>query len=229
MAVLGSAAIPVQADGNPPPLFKATYKLHSGGIEIATMEREMSRIADNHYAYLSITQTVGLVALLHKDHIVERSEWTTSNGIPRPLYYTYSRTRGKKNRNVEIRFDWENRRTLHKVRDRDLELPLPEGTLDKLLYQYAIMLNAAGNRFPVTYHIADGGKMKQYDFSRLGDEKVKTALGELQTLKLQSNPSVKDKQITIWCAPDQNYLPVKVEHKEDGTVTTAVLQTIEWQ
>jgi hypothetical protein len=217
----------LMADEAHPLSFQATYKLFSGGLEIAQMERTMSKSAGDEYIYRSKTQTIGLVAVFHKDLIEEESRWKLVDGEVFPVNYSYNRSKGKKNRKVNIFFDWDNNVMINEIRDQRLNMPLESGVLDKLLYQYALMRDVKNNNFPITYNIADGGKMKTYHFERLGDETIQTPLGNFNTVKIQSNESKDDKKLVIWCAPELKYLPIKVEHtEEDGRVTTAVIQTL---
>lgn len=227
LALLLLAAGQLMADDVPPLSFNATYKLFSGGLEIAQMERTMSKSTGDEYIYHSKTQTIGLVAVFHKDLIEEESRWKLVDGKVFPVNYSYNRSKGKKNRKVNISFDWDNNVMINEIRDQRLNMPLESGVLDKLLYQYALMHDAKNNNFPVTYNIADGGKMKTYHFERLGDETIQTPLGNFNTIKIQSDEPKDEKKLVIWCAPELKYLPIKVEHtEEDGRVTTAIIQSL---
>jgi hypothetical protein len=81
------------------------------------------------------------------------------------------------------------------------------------------------------YLIADGGRLKHYQIKRLEQETITTPLGSINTVKFKrqrDRDSDKDRETTLWCAPELNYLPVKLEHIEkDGTKFTAVLRRVE--
>ena len=207
--------------------FNVTYKLFSSGFELAEMKRTMSRLPDGNYLYRSQTETVGLVAVFYKDKIVEESRWKLEENQIYPLKYTYNRTRSKKQRKVRIDFDWDKKVIHNRVNENLWKMPLEKGMLDKLLYQYAIMRDLPEKPFPIDYLIADGGKMKTYHFERLANEKLQTPLGELETIKLQNIKPNDDRKLIIWCAPKFNYLPVRVEHTDDGRLTTAIIQKLE--
>lgn len=212
-----------------PPLFNATYKLFSSGLEIAQMDRSMHRQGPYEYIYSSNTDTVGLVALFHKDHIVEESHWKLVDNQVRPLDYSYIRSRGKKDRRINVQFDWDKKIINNVINDRQLQMPLETGMLDKLLYQYALMRDLMNNQAEIGYDVTDGGKMKKYNFARLEEEIVQTPLGDLQTLKLQKVRHGDNSKLVIWSAPALRFLPVKVESTdEDGRTTTALIQTLTW-
>lgn len=96
LALLLLAAGQLMADDVPPLSFNATYKLFSGGLEIAQMERTMSKSTGDEYIYHSKTQTIGLVAVFHKDLIEEESRWKLVDGKVFPVNYSYNRSKGKK-------------------------------------------------------------------------------------------------------------------------------------
>lgn len=215
----------VMADEQVPSSFKATYKLYYSGMEVAETERSMSKAGNDEYIYRSESRTTGLAAVFRDDHIVEQSQWRVIGRQLYPLDYSYVRT-GKKDREVMIHFDWDKDLITSQVNNITWETPLESGVLDKLLYQYAIMRDLQNGHFPETYMIADGGKkMQPYYFNRMGEEKVNTPLGDLDTIKVQNTKPDNVRKLIFWCAPELKYLPVKIEHTEkDGGVTTAVLQ-----
>ena len=212
-----------------PPFFMATYKLFSSGLEIAQMERRLQKQGEEGYIYSSITHTVGIVAMLHKDHIVEESQWNLVDNLIRPLNYTYIRSGGKKNRRINIDFDWDNKIINNVVNERYRQMPLQTGILDKLLYQYALMRDLMNHQAEIAYEVTDGRKMKKYDFAIMEEEFVKTPLGPLQTVKLQKVKHDDKSKLIIWAASSLKFLPVKVESTDDdGTTTTAIIQTLTW-
>lgn len=209
------------------PEFSASYKLYGKGMEVANINRTFQRTRDNHYIYRSESQTTGLVALFRDDHIIEESRWKHIDGQLKPLDYSYKHTGSKKNRDVDIRFDWDKKVIINRVNEHTWKMPLENGVLDKLLYQYAIMVDLQKGLFPDTYTIADGGKMKTYHFERLGEETVTTPLGELETVKILRQKPDDTRRSVFWCAEQFNYLPVKVKHTEDdGLETTAIIQSL---
>ncbi len=205
--------------------FDAVYQLSSSGFVLAEMKRSIKQLPSGEYLYRSDTRTIGIVAMFYKHKIVEESRWKLEQGQLYPLKYTYDRTRDKKSKHVDIDFDWANKIIFNRVNDNLWKMPLEDGTLDKLLYQYAVMRDLPDKEY-LTYTVADGGKMKTYHLQRIGKEVVNTPLGKVETIKVRNIKSKDDRLLMIWCAPKYKYLPVKVEHTEDGTVTTAILQKL---
>lgn len=215
------------ADPSLPPLFEAEYSLRWTGIEVAVIKRSLMRRADGSYVFSSESRPAGLAAAVSDDLIQELSHWTFNDQGFVPLDYEYRHTGSRKQRSVELDFDWAEEIIRIRVNDTRWRLPLAPPILDKLLYQLAIMRDLKrGIVGPISYRIADGGKIKTYDFEQLGRETVETPYGEFETVKIsrRKRDSDEQRQTTLWCAAALNYLPVKVENVEpDGQVTTALL------
>ena len=79
------------------------------------------------------------------------------------------------------------------------------------------------------YQVIDKDKLNIYQPQWLGNEVVKTGLGELDTLKYQRVSTNKGRRTTLWCAPSLHYLPVRVDHQEHegDSVLSMVLQAVE--
>ena len=173
------------ADGIPKP-FEANYSLRVMGTKFALMKRSFSRLPDGAYIYLSETNTTGLASLLYKDKVIERSTWLFENGQIKPVEYSYDRSGGKKKRNVTIEFNWNSGMISTSVNGDAWHMPVRDNILDKLVYQLAIMHDLVNGRKNIDYTIADGGKVKIYHFDLLGEEDLRTPLGEFKTLKLEN-------------------------------------------
>ena len=191
------------------------------------MERRFYKKENGNYAFRSESKTTGFISFFRKDHIVEVSNWGFVDSIFTPLLYTYQHTGGKKDRDVEINFNWNKKQIINRVNDSTWHMQTQPGILDKLLYQLTIMSDLKSGNVPESYTIADGGKIKQYMFERIADETLKTPLGEFKTIKLIRHKSNSKKQTFLWCAYELNFLPVKVVNTEkDDRLTTAIIKSV---
>jgi hypothetical protein len=204
--------------------FVATYMVSAMGLEGINVTNSLSLDKVNshgqEYHFRSYSIPVGLLAFNQDETRDERSEGLIMNGSIQPSLYKLKQIRdGGTRRDVEISFDWSNQTVInhHRSKDSKWKMPIPEGTVDNLSYQLSLMLKLADTddeRFQL--NIADGGRVKQYDFTILGEERVYTSLGSYKALKIQHQRYKKDKTITLWCAPALNYLPVKIIQEEFG-------------
>lgn len=209
--------------------FEATYKLYGNGMEIGVMSRAFtqSESNSNEYIYRSETHTTGLAAIFYKDRIIEQSKLIMIERDIRPLDYSYQRTGGKKDRIINVSFDWNNQKITNVINDTTMHMPLNNNVLDKLLYQYAIMLDLKKNNFPSAYAFVDGRKIKTYNFNLAGEEDLETPIGIFKTIKVVRHKPGSEDKTYLWCAPALQYLPIKVENIEkDSWTTVAVIDSL---
>jgi len=214
----------------PPASFSASYTVHKGNILLGEMRRTLSRPADARYLFRTETYGTGLAALFVKDRIVESSEWEYHSGLMRPLHYSYRKSGGKRERQLEQRFDWG-----HKVvnsagsTQASSTLPIVAGTLDKLAYQIALMGDLKQGKTELAYTLLDDDETKTYRFQVTGEETLSTPLGALKTLRVERIMEAGSKRhTTFWCAPDLNYLLVRLDQREnDSDEFSALIQSVE--
>ena len=200
------------------PEFEAHYSAYKGSLRIAESVVRLQR-QDSRFVYSSVTVPVGLLAMFRRDQVSERSIWRPHAGGIRPLEYHYTHKRSEKDRDVGLRFDWQQREVANTAQGHTWTMDIPEGTLDKFSVQLAVMLDLQANHNPLRYQVADGGKLKQYRFRRLGTERVRTKAGEFEAVKLQRlRRQDNDRETFFWCAPSLKYLIVRMQHvEEDGS------------
>lgn len=217
------AALPVQAE-TPPQGFRVVFELESRGTTVAETRWTLEPSGGGTFIYESETNTKGVAALFRKARIVERSELRYQGARPQPLAYSYVRT-GHKDRTVGVRFDWEKGIAHNTLRGQTWSMPVPDGTLDKLAYVLALMHDLHAGSLNNAYTVADGGKIKTYQIDYLGEERLDTPLGTLDTLKLRrTRAGNTERETIIWSAPSLGFLPVRLEHREpDGS---AILRAV---
>jgi uncharacterized protein DUF3108 len=210
-----------------PAFFEANYTLYSNDTQVGLMERRFYQQEDGQYSFRSESKTTGFIALIKKVHILEESTWKLIDSYLTPVKYTYHHTKGKKERNAVINFDWATQKITNRVNESTWTMETQKGIQDKLLYQLSIMSDLMSGNIPESYAIADGGKIKEYSFERIADEIVSTPLGEFKTIKLAMHKKNKKQENFLWCAYDLNFLPVKVTSTEkDDRLSTAIIKSI---
>jgi hypothetical protein len=205
--------------------FRAKYDVIRNGDKIGERTHALHK-QENGYLFEARMHTTGLAALLIPGEVTERSYWLLSNNHVQPQRYEYLDS-SDNSRTTRLQFDWQRRRVTNRVGDEAWGMDILAGTQDKFGYMLALMHDLHhGNTIP-EYQVADGGRLKTYRFVSRGKALLDTALGKLETIKLQRiRADKKNRKVFIWCAPSLGYLPVKIERHKKGTVYTMLLQKI---
>ncbi len=215
------------ADNEIPDFFDASYTLYSNDTKVGLMERRFYQQADGHYVFRSESKTTGFIALLKKVHILEQSIWELVDSDLTPVNYIYHSTKGKKERDAEIHFNWDKQQITNRVNESRWHMQTEKGIQDKLLYQLSIMTDLMSGHVPERYPIADGGKIKEYAFEIISDETISTPLGDFKTVKLSLHKKDKKQDNFLWCAYDLSFLPIKVTSTEkDDRLSTAIIKSV---
>jgi hypothetical protein len=216
------------AGGELPHRFRASYVLSAQGLDIGETLLTLEPLGDGRFAYHSRSEAIGIAKLFRDERVEERSEWRfAESGAVQPLRYTYSRSGGKREREVVVDFDWQDGRVHNTLNGHTWSMPLEPGMLDKLVYLLALMNDLSGDMREVRYTVADGGKVKTYNLSAVDEERLDTVVGALDTIVVQRSREGEERVTLIWCARALGYLPVKVEHREDGETLRLTLTRIE--
>ena len=65
--------------------------------------------------------------------------------------------------------------------------------------------------------MVDDDRVKTYRFAVIGRERIETAAGSFETLRVERVDDPR-KSYRYWLAPSRDYVPVKIEHLKDGKV-----------
>lgn len=222
-SIAGSAS----ADGALP-TYTATYQvLHKGrnvGSAVFSVGYDGER---GVYTFRSRTTAKGMLRLVRPKPVVERSDFTVRDGRIQPLEFAYEDGSRKGEDNLHVVFDWDAR--IASIRgERNLELALSPGVLDRGSLQVAVMRDMAAGAVPGPYVLADENALKTYEYSLQGRETAATPFGELETVRYLQQRQGSSRNMSIWAAPKLHFLPVRFEQHRDGeTNTVIVLESVD--
>lgn len=194
--------------------FNASFNLTRGNFKIGTMDVSLQLEDDGHYVYKTRSRPVRWLGWFFKDNLDESSRGVIIGDRIKPATYTYTRTGGKKEKHAELNFDWQTMTVKNNVDSIPWEMGITDGTLDRLVVQLAMMQSLTGGKKTMRYQIADGGKLKQYDFAVIGTETIDLPAGRFETVKLKKLRSNTKRETLLWCAPKLGYLPVRIWQRE---------------
>lgn len=223
--LLFHSALSAGGEAETPKPFTATYKASYSGIGI-TATRSLRPLNDN-------TQEFRFHAKSWLAEIDETSRlhWDEQGQII-PQQYHYQRTGLGKNRETLLDFDWKQQTVTNKEQSNPWSMNTPSGVLDKLSYQLQLRNDLLNQRDTMSYRVADGGSLSTYKFSVMGDEILETAIGQLNTVKVERVRKNSDRVTYLWLAKDWDYLVIKIVQLEDGqdyeiNLTSAELDGVE--
>ena len=221
LMLLIAGAIPAQA-ANLPPEFTANYSIRKGLLEIGKATRTFGHATDGSLVYTSESRTSGMTAMLFPERVVQTTRLEKKDGFIRPLDYRYQRD-GKKKKSVTQTYQWQKGEVTSRVDGETFQYAIPPRTLDQNIYQLGIMLNLADGKRSLHYSVGENVRLKGYEVTSTRREIVVTQLlGRIDTIVVRSDDD--NVHTILWCAPELAYLPVRIEHTEDGTTFSAVIE-----
>ncbi|MFE8069464.1 DUF3108 domain-containing protein [Marinobacteraceae bacterium S3BR75-40.1] len=138
-----------------------------------------------------------------------------------PQEYNYELTGWLiRDRTANLQFDWDKKRVRNDVKGDPWFMDIHEGVLDKLGFQLQLREDLRAGKKHMVYQIADGGKLKEYEFAVIGEEELDTREhGKVNTIVVEKvREPYKKRKTHLWLAPDWNYLLVRMlQIEKDGT------------
>jgi hypothetical protein len=209
--------------------YKAQYQVSRGTFVIGTAEISLTLSDQGAYNYRGFTTPVGLAAVFRKDEITEESAGQMVNDRIVPERYRYHHKKPKKQRQVNLEFDWQSKRVTNQIADSNWSMEIPTGTQDKFSQQLSLMLSLCRGEKVAEFEVADGGLLKTYRYMEVAREAIRTESGEFETIKMARHKEGKPSNTAIWFAPSLNYLPIKIaKHEKDGSYVMELV-SITWE
>ncbi len=198
--------------------YKAQYRLSRGSLTL-NVTRELKESGDGGF-----TLSQGGKNLVASIHEMSAFRVEGSRIVPKSFIYQLSAPFVKRRREIHFTPGASTIRSLYK--DTWYDLPYTEGTLDRMSQQEQLrlfLLNDPTPKEDFTVPVADGKRIKEYEFAFVAEEMLQTALGELRTLHFRRVHDDPDRQSDTWIAPELGYLIVKATHIEDDSPTELLI------
>jgi hypothetical protein len=154
------------------------FVLRYGELTVGTVTKTLEREADGRYRHHSLSVPKGMARWFTEVEWNEDGRLEVVNGTVRPLRFLEYRVGADKPHRHEAIFDW----SAGKIRYASgVVMNLPTGTQDQGSLLFAFMLHPPIAGKSQTLHISSGKKLRQYEYSDAGQERLKTAIGPIQT------------------------------------------------
>lgn len=208
--------------------FNAEYDVNYNGMELGVSKRRLIFTGNQTATYEATTLPEGFAALLIKEIVTETSNIKITQAQIQPSQYTESKNKKGNIEKYQLSFDWEKNK-LNNSYSNTID-DLKTNTHDLLSFQLSIMQDMQRNKKSMHYRIATKRHTRDYILNVEKKEKIETALGEFDVIKLSSKPLQDKSQFTFWCAPALEYLPVKIQKtNEKGDLFSFTLRAFSIQ
>ena len=199
----------------------AVFDVSRNGSGIGYLKSALKYSGQN-YTYNKHTQSTGLARLLTKGSIVEQASGTFAGERLVPVSYSFTRKTRKKTVSDQARFSGNKASGMYKGKAYSQQVPA--NVLDRASLEIAVARDLQRNLPHLQYNVMERGEVRQYVFTRIGDERLETRAGTFNTVKVQVTRRDKSRKTTYWMAKELTYLPVKMIHQEGGDVIGSVIR-----
>lgn len=216
-AAPAAAQTPAAAEAAISP-FSAHYQADWKSISVGTSDLELKPDTEpGHFVY-TWTITAHGIFRLYRAEVTQKSWLSINAGHVRPEKYRAE----DGSSNVNLDFDWEGRRARGVSETKPVDLALKEGTQDVMSIQVEVMLDLKNGNLPKTFQIVDKDETKEFTYSEEGTVKLRTALGQLDTVIVSSQRTGNNRILRMWFAPSLGFVPVQAERTRDGKLEFAM-------
>lgn len=212
--------------------FTATYKVNYGFIGLGELTFKLRPAKSSGcYIYSGQGHPNAIVSMLVGELSDESRFCITDNNIIQPHYFRHHEE-GDPEDSYTLNFDWDNGTVRYQNRDGNIRvMSLPDTATDPLSLQVAARLWLASSEKPAElpnrhFTLVDENEIKTYTLAVEPGGTTVVPAGRFETLVVER---VDDKEETLrfWLAAYADWIPVKVEHEQDGRVITMTLTSLE--
>ena len=204
-----------------PAAFKADYSVAKGSMKLGNLHTSL-KINGNRYSYHKSTKSSGLAALLTGIKITENTDGQISGQNLRPTSYLFNQSRRSKSKIDKIQFAGNSAKGNYK--GKPYSEAISGQTQDRASLELVLARDVALNKAKLSYSVVERGRKKQYNFQKLGNEKIQIPAGTFNTVKVKVQRAGGKRETTFWLAKETDYMPVKIRHREKKDIITTVMR-----
>jgi len=198
--------------------YEAHYTLRYDGIPFG--KSITTFVIPKNHRYMLCIENKTTLPFLH-GATKECSTGMLTPKIIKPLTYDYDYKNSSNHQHIHIDFDWKKQLAIMSVKNSTWHITIPQNTQDKLSYQLLIRRGLAQGQTAFSFPIADGGKLKLYEFDVVEHHG--------NTIKLTRRPMPSKENVSIWFRADRDYIVSEArQNKHIADVGTATLDNFTW-
>jgi hypothetical protein len=196
--------------------YRARYQVSYRGIGGGNIAVSLQPGADGNWVYetQAYPNLLGRLAISSSAH--ERGVMEITDDGVRPLRYDYDAGRSDDSKDIHVEFDWPSGRVHGTNEGDEFAYDLAPGTQDTASVQAAAMRELGLGRSPQSYQLVSGGKIRDLRYWPEGSARIKTPLGEYDTVIWASQREGSSRVQRVWHAPSLGFVPVQAIQYRDG-------------
>jgi hypothetical protein len=199
--------------------FTANYSVEYRGIRAGNLDFIL-RKNGGRFVYESIAHPRGLARIVINNNLREATEFTFENGTIKPQKYELDDGSSDTADDTRLTMDWNIGKASGMHEDHAIELPLAPGVQDRMSAQVVVMQLLATGKQPDKITFIDRNELKEYTYTRVREEPLKTMIGTLNTVVYTSTRPGSSRISRLWYAPSLGFVPVRGEQERKGKVET---------
>lgn len=216
MLLTGSPAAADPADGQLS-AYVADYKVKYGSLGVGTSRTELSRssVPDLWVMETKLVAS-GLGRLVADGDLHQHSLFQFDDAGLRPLHYRFDDGTKHSERDVVLQFDWRAGRVGGVAEGSPVDIAIEAGLQDSASAQALVQWMLRDGTEPGIVAVIEKEKIKYYRYTLLRHERLKTAIGVLDTVVYRSARDGSSRENLFWYAPQLGYVVVQAEQRRDG-------------
>ena len=197
--------------------YQASYAFLWRGMNAGTSSFTLQQQSTGEWLYVSRNQPRGLFKLIPSAAMTLTSRISVdANGV-RPLLFT-AHENDETALQAEVHFDWASNRATGAVEGERVDMALRTGVQDDLSVQIAFIHALANGQSVQDISVFDKQGIRDYAYTRVGEETVHTPVGDIATVVYRSQRAHSPRSTRFWCAPQYGFIPMRAEQRRDDKV-----------
>jgi len=187
--------------------FIAQYDVYKNDFPVAQSTRTL-RSKNNVLNFSSETQTTGFAALFYSVKINETSQLELKDNNLHFVSYDFNESKNNKNKRYQLLIDKPSQKLFNTKTQQ--YYTNHKNLQDMLGFTVAIMYDLKNGRRDLNYNLADKDKINSYHLKFIKEEMITNGNKEIKTLKMEHYDTEKKQRFTLWCAPEYDFIPLKI-------------------
>ena len=197
--------------------YDASYAFYAYGMNAGTSDMSLRRAEGDEWIFVARNNPRGLFRLSSTASLTLTSRMKVGDAGVQPLLFTAAQPDGSDQR-AEVHFDWTAQRATGTVDGQRIDMALKPGVQDDQSVQVALISALLAGHTPAGIALFDKNGIRDYDYARVGEETLRTPMGDVPTVIYESHKANSPRRTRFWCAPQYGYVPMRAQQKRDGDV-----------